>query len=86
MPATTSISSTTGPSRKAAFRIRILILPDVERMPLASLRKINDYAAKGGIVIAFGKLPSLAPGLQDAADTPQIASIAAAMKVHKMSS
>jgi hypothetical protein len=74
-----------GAIAKAGITYPVLILPDVERMPLASLRKINDYAAKGGIAIAFGKLPSLAPGLQDAADTPQIASIAAAMKVHKMS-
>jgi hypothetical protein len=74
-----------GAIAKAGITYPVLILPDVERMPLASLRKIDDYAAKGGIVIAFGKLPSLAPGLQDAADTPRIASLAAALKVHKMS-
>jgi hypothetical protein len=59
-----------------------LILPDVERIPLATLRKIEAYAAKGGIVIATKRLPSMATGLQDAADTQQIKAFAAAMKAH----
>src|ERR1019366_5484464 len=58
----------------------VLILPNVERMPLATLRKIDDYAAKGGIVIATKRLPSLAPGLQDAADTAQIRALAGTLK------
>ena len=60
----------------------VLILPNVERMPLATLRKIDDYAAKGGIVIATKRLPSLAPGLQDAADTAQIRALAGTLKAH----
>ena len=45
----------------------ILVLPNVERIPLATYRKIEDYARKGGVVIAVGHAPSLAPGRMDAA-------------------
>jgi hypothetical protein len=51
----------------------VLILPGVERMPLATYRKIQEYAGKGGIVIATRRTPSLAPGLVEAEkETPQI--------------
>ncbi len=60
---------------------RILILPNVERIPLATLQRILDYARKGGTVIATRRAPSLAPGLQDAADTSRIRSLAAGLKV-----
>ncbi|MDP9169524.1 MAG: glycoside hydrolase [Acidobacteriota bacterium] len=62
----------------------ILILPNVQRIPLATLRKLNDYVEKGGIVVALKRMPSLAPGLQDAGDTAQIRTVAAAMKVHSV--
>ena len=58
----------------------VLILPAVERIPLSTLRKIADYAAKGGIVLATKHLPSMATGLQDAADTPAIRSLAASFR------
>ena len=51
---------------------RVLILPSVERIPLAVYRKIEEFASKGGIVIATGRAPSLAPGFKDAGDTPAI--------------
>jgi hypothetical protein len=55
----------------------VLVLPNVERMPLATLAKIAEYARKGGIVIATGRVPSLAPGFLEAkADTPQIREMA----------
>jgi hypothetical protein len=60
----------------------VLILPNVERIPLETLKKIDAYAAKGGIVIATKRLPSVATGLQDAADTAEIVRVAKAMKVH----
>jgi alpha-L-rhamnosidase len=41
----------------------ILILPGVERIPLAAYKKIEEYAKKGGIVVATRRLPSAAPGL-----------------------
>jgi hypothetical protein len=50
---------------------RILILPGVERIPLATLRSINAYATRGGTAIATRRTPSIVPGLIDQ-DTPQI--------------
>lgn len=41
----------------------VLILPNVERLPLAAYRKIEAYARGGGVVIALGHAPSRAPGL-----------------------
>jgi hypothetical protein len=63
----------------------VLVLPNVERMPLATLKNLEAYAAKGGIVIATRRLPSRAPGLQDAADTSEIGTVAKAMKAHFVS-
>ena len=51
----------------------ILVLPNVERIPLATYRKIEDYARKGGLVIATGHAPTLPPGrMEAAADTAPI--------------
>jgi hypothetical protein len=56
-----------------SFRHPALILPGVERIPLAVYRKIVEYARNGGIVILTRRMPSLAPGLAEAdADTPGI--------------
>jgi hypothetical protein len=43
-----------------------LILPGIERLPLATYQKIEVYARHGGIVIAVHGLPSTAPGLVSA--------------------
>jgi hypothetical protein len=52
---------------------RILLLPGVQRIPLATYRKIDEFARRGGTVIATGRLPSMAPGLREAeTDTPRI--------------
>lgn len=40
----------------------VLLLPNVERLPLATYRKIEAYARSGGVVIALGHAPSRAPG------------------------
>ncbi len=66
---------------KGGVPYRILILPNVERMPLATLQRILDFAKKGGTVIATRRAPSLAPGLMDAGDTPKIRSLASALPV-----
>ncbi len=59
------------------IRYPVLVLPNVERMPLKTLMKIADYARKGGIVIATGRVPSLAPGFLEAkTDTPKIRELA----------
>jgi len=44
----------------------VLILPAIDRLPLATYRRIEEYARHGGIVIAAHSLPSTAPGLIDA--------------------
>ncbi|HWC96110.1 MAG TPA: glycosyl hydrolase [Candidatus Sulfopaludibacter sp.] len=64
---------------KGGIPHRILILPNIERIPLATLQRIQDYARKGGTVIATRRLPSLAPGLMDAPDTPKIRELAAGL-------
>ncbi len=56
---------------KGGIPYKILILPGVERIPLATLRSIDAYIAKGGAGIATRRAPSRAPGLMDR-DTAQI--------------
>ena len=56
---------------------KILIVANVERIPLATYQKISEYAAKGGHVIFTKRLPSLAPGLRDEGDTPKIRELSA---------
>ncbi len=51
----------------------ILVLPPMDRIPLAAYQKIKKYADSGGKVIAIGKAPSIAPGILSQADTPAIA-------------
>ncbi len=40
----------------------VLVIPNVERLPLATYRKVQAYARSGGIVIAIKNPPSRAPG------------------------
>jgi hypothetical protein len=60
----------------AAIPHKILILPNVQRIPLATLQKLEEYTRKGGTLIATRRAPSLAPGLMEDADTPQIGALA----------
>ncbi|MBS1855838.1 MAG: glycoside hydrolase [Acidobacteria bacterium] len=55
---------------------RILVVPNVERIPLTTMQKIDAYAAKGGHVIFTRRMPSLAPGLKEAGDAAKIQAIA----------
>jgi hypothetical protein len=54
----------------------VLVIPHVERLPLTTYRKIQEYARNGGVVIAVGSTPSRAPGLlesqRDSAGVEQI--------------
>jgi alpha-L-rhamnosidase len=51
----------------------VLILPNVERIPLSTYRKIDEYSRRGGVVLALRRKPSLAPGLSEAElDAPRI--------------
>ena len=40
----------------------IVVLPGVERMPAATLRRLREFARAGGILVATRRLPSTAPG------------------------
>ena len=45
-----------------ANKYKAVLLPNVERIPLATLKKLDEFARQGGIVIATRRLPSVAPG------------------------
>jgi len=66
----------------AGVPYKILILPGVKRISLASLGKIVAYARSGGTVIATRHTPSLAPGLVEAeTDTPKILALAKSLRL-----
>jgi hypothetical protein len=48
------------------IRYPVLILPGINRLPLVTYQKIEEYARLGGIVIAAHSLPATAPGLREA--------------------
>ena len=65
-----------GAIARAGVTHPILILPNVERIPLTTYQKLEEYARRGGIVLAVGHTPSLAPGFREAeTDTPRIREI-----------
>jgi hypothetical protein len=45
-------------------RYRVIILPGVERIPLETMRKLEQLARGGVIVIATRRLPDIVPGLK----------------------
>ncbi len=47
-----------------ANRYRVIILPGVNRIPVETLRKLEEFVNGGGVLIATRRLPALAPGLQ----------------------
>jgi len=44
----------------------LLVLPGIDRIPLATYRKVEQFAMHGGTVIATRRLPSTAPGFLNA--------------------
>jgi len=61
---------------KLGIHYPILVLPGIERIPIATYRKIEQYAMHGGTVIASRRLPSESPGLLNAdTESPQIQEI-----------
>jgi len=50
----------------AGVPYRILILPNVERIPLATYQKLEEFVRTGGTLVATRRAPSLAPGLMEA--------------------
>src|SRR5207248_4395445 len=47
---------------------RVIVLPAVERITLETMRKLEEFALEGGIVIAPRRLPGIAPGFKATAD------------------
>ncbi|MGC4050432.1 MAG: glycosyl hydrolase [Paludibaculum sp.] len=45
---------------------RVVVLPNVERIPLSSYRQLERFAVGGGLLVAVRRKPSLGPGLLDA--------------------
>ena len=60
-----------------ANRYSVIILPGVERIPLATLQKLKEFARQGGLLIATRRIPSMAPGLMDGEkETAEVRAIA----------
>jgi hypothetical protein len=58
-------------------RYRVVVLPAVERILPATMRKLEQFARGGGIVVAMGRLPDIAPGYKATdADTQTVRDIA----------
>lgn len=64
-----------GAIQKLGITHPVLVVPNVERMPLATIRKLEEYVAKGGKVVAVKRAPSIAPGLSEAKDSAEVARI-----------
>ena len=47
-----------------ANKYKAVVLPNVERIPLETLRKLEEFARNGGVVIATRRLPANAPGFK----------------------
>ena len=63
----------------------VLVMPDVERLPLATYRSIEAFARRGGEVIVVKSLPSRAPGmLEGPRDSAAVAEISRALMVSGM--
>ena len=45
-------------------RYRMVVLPNVERIPLETMHKLADFVRSGGIVIATRRLPVIIPGMK----------------------
>jgi hypothetical protein len=47
---------------------KVLVLPNIDRLPVATYEKVLAFARKGGIVIATNHAPTTSPGLMHAAE------------------
>ncbi len=50
------------------LKYKVVVLAGVERIPPATLRKLEEFAKGGGILIATRRIPTLAPGFAATAD------------------
>jgi hypothetical protein len=46
---------------------RVVILPGIERTPLATMQRLAEFVQSGGVLIATRRLPDAAPGMRDRA-------------------
>jgi alpha-L-rhamnosidase len=61
-----------------ASKYKAVVLPGIERIPLESLRKLDEFVKSGGILIATGRKPEIAPGMKATeAEKAEVKSIAA---------
>jgi len=51
--------------RLGEMTYRVLVLPDVQAMPLETLRQIEAFVRQGGAVIALERVPESSTGMQD---------------------
>jgi hypothetical protein len=62
--------------RKASLPYRAIVLPHIERIPAATLERLEEYEKRGGKLIATVKAPALAPGwMNSARETEQVAAL-----------
>ena len=54
------------------IRYPVLVLPHVDRISVATLQQVAAYVRNGGKVVAVGRMPQHAPGLQEANDTSKV--------------
>ena len=47
-----------------ASRYRVVVLPSVEHIPLETMRRLEEFARAGGILIATRRRPGIVPGLK----------------------
>ena len=50
-----------------ASRYRVVVLPSVERIPLETMRRLEEFVRAGGILIATRRRPQIVPGLNASA-------------------
>jgi hypothetical protein len=43
-------------------KYKVVVLPNVERIPLDTLTRLDEFARSGGVLIATRRLPAIAPG------------------------
>lgn len=69
-----------GPALKTLSGHSLLIVPPTQRIRLEDLEQIQAYVRGGGKALFIGTVPSMAPGLTDANDTPKIRALMAELQ------
>jgi hypothetical protein len=56
-------------------RFPVIVLPNVERIPLKTYQALESFVRAGGSLIATGRAPSLPPGLEERGQTAEVRAI-----------